>query len=137
MPLKTMADFSNGTNNNDFFRAEILTQRLTDTKGRSISCYDILQSILNQSNSVLVQRKGEWYIVNKMQLEVGSGKLYSTETTQNAYVEQIVNFTSVEVGAMRTIEPVGASIGVYHEHGGGRLHPDNYDFAQGGSGWVK
>ena len=55
LPLKTMADFNSGTGTNDFFNSKILTQRLSDTKGRSISCYDILSSILTASNSKLLQ----------------------------------------------------------------------------------
>ena len=38
--------------------SEILSQRLTDTRGRSISCYDILMSIMVATNSTIRQRKG-------------------------------------------------------------------------------
>jgi len=31
--------------------------------------------------------------------------------------------------------PVASSVGVYHEFGGGRKHPQNYDFASGLTGW--
>jgi len=135
LPLKTMADFSNGTGVNDFFNSKILTQRLSDTKGRSISCYDILSSILTASNSKLLQRGGEWVIINKVQHEAGSGKLFSSATSFINWSDVIFNFSDINVGGRRTIIPVAASTGVYHEHGGGRLHPDNYDFSKGLTGW--
>lgn len=136
LPLKTMADFNNGTGVNDFFNSKILTQRLSDTKGRSISCYDILSSILTASNSFLVQRTGAWHIINKIQHEAGSGSLYSDATTSTAWSDKTVNFSDVNVGARRKIIPVASMVGVYHEHGGGRLHPYNYDFSQGLTGWT-
>ena len=134
LPLYTMADFTgDGTN---IFNSEVLSQRIIDTKGRSVSCYDILSSILEETNSLIVQRNGAWYIVNKLQLEAGVGNLYSAPTTSSAWVENTVSFDKVSVGARRTITPVAATVGVYHEHGGGRLHPDNYDFSEGNTGWV-
>ncbi len=135
LPLRTMADFNNGTGVNDFFNSKILTQRLSDTKGRSISCYDVLSSILTASNSFLTQRNGEWYIVNKYQHEIGSGELYNTATTSTNWSEVIHDFSEITVGGRRTIVPVGSSVGVYQEFGGGRIHPENYDFLQDLTGW--
>lgn len=132
LPLYTMADFVGGGSN--FFESQVLSQRMIDTRGRSISCYDILSSILEETNSLLLQRNGAWYIINKLQLEAGSGSLYSNATTSTAWVENAVNFNEVTVGARRTIMPVAASVGVYHEHGGGRMHPDNYDFSKDAPG---
>ena len=44
----TMADFTgDGTN---IFNSEVLSQRMVDTKGRNVSCYDILSSILEETN---------------------------------------------------------------------------------------
>lgn len=138
LPLKTMADFTTQgvTGFNEYFRSEILTQRFSDTKGRSISCYDILRSILVASFSTLVQRHGEWYIVNKMQHEIGAGRLYSSENQSSTWVSPIHNFSEITKGAMRSIIPVAASVGIFHEFGGGRLHPENYDFSQDLSGWT-
>ncbi len=134
LPLYTMADFTgDGTN---IFNSEVLSQRMVDTKGRNVSCYDILSSILAETNSLIVQRNGAWYIVNKLQLEAGVGSLYSSPVTSSAWVENTVSFDEVSVGARRTITPVAATVGVYHEHGGGRLHPDNYDFSGGSTGWI-
>jgi hypothetical protein len=136
LPLKTMADFNNGTGINDFFNSKILTQRLSDTKGRSISCYDILSSILTASNSFLVQRSGGWHIINKIQHEAGSGKLYTGATSFINWSDVIFNFSDISTGGRRTIIPVAGSVGIYHEYGGGKLHPYNYDFSQGLTGWT-
>lgn len=134
LQLYTMADFTgDGVN---IFNSEVLSQRMIDTKGRSISCYDILSSLLEQTNSLLIQRAGAWHIINKVQLEAGAGSLYSNATTSTAWSENTVNFSDVNVGARRKIIPVASMVGVYHEHGGGRLHPDNYDFSQGLTGWT-
>ena len=134
LPLYTMANFTGDGAN--IFNSEVLSQRMVDTKGRNVSCYDILSSILEETNSLIVQRNGAWYIVNKLQLEAGSGSLYSSPVTSSVWAENTVSFDEVSVGARRTIMPVAASVGVYHEHGGGRLHPDNYDFSQGVTGWT-
>ena len=135
LPLKTMADFSNDGTNNAFFSYYIDSQRIKDVKGRSISCYDILSSILIVSRSKLVQRAGEWVIINKLQHEIGSGKIYSSLSSFTNYLENIYNFEEVSIGARRTIMPVAGSVGVYHEHGGRKSHPANYDFSLDLSGW--
>jgi hypothetical protein len=135
LSLKTMADFSNDGTDNAFFSYYVDSQRIKDIKGRSISCYDILSSILIASNSKLVQRAGEWVIINKLQHEIGSGKLYSDTDTFTNYLESIYNFEEVSVGARRTIMPVAGSVGIYHEHGGRKSHPVNYDYSLGLSGW--
>lgn len=136
LPLYTMADFGNNGTTNAFFKALGLSGRLSDTKGRNISCYDILKSILVASNSKLVQQSGAWYIVNKWQHEQGVGNLFSTLTASTAYSEQTVNFSDVHVGARRTIVPVAATTGVFQEFGGGRSYPENYNFSDGTTGWT-
>ena len=85
---------------------------------------------------MLIQRNGEWYIVNKYQHEIGSGKLYNTATTSINWSEVIHDFSEITVGGRRTIIPVASSVGVYQEFGGGQLHPDNYDFSQALIGWT-
>ena len=135
LPLKTIADFSNDGTVNAFFSYYVDSQRIKDVKGRSISCYNILSSILTASNSKLVQRAGEWVIINKLQHEIGSGKIYSSLSSFTNYLENIYNFEEVSIGARRTIMPVAGSVGVYHEHGGRKSHPANYDFSLDLSGW--
>lgn len=144
LPLYTLADFGNDGQTNAFFKALGLSSRLSDTKGRNISCYDILKSILVASNSKLVQQDGAWHIVNKWQHEQGTGNLFSNLTSSTPYSEQTINFSDVHVGGRRSIVPVAAITGVYHEFGGGRSYPDNFDFRDFGlipefnfPGWTK
>lgn len=126
LPLNTYAGFTNVDNSDNIFDSKVTSQRVKDTKGRSISCYDVLQSILTLTNSILIQRNGEWYIINKTELETG------TVVTGQAEVV----FDEVSRGARRQIQPVASSVGVFNEHGGSRLYPYNYDFKQSLTGWT-
>lgn len=100
--------------------SKVNTQRII-RNGQSISCYDVMDSILTLTNSTLRQRSGAWEIYNKAQHELLAAG---------------ITFDDVTVGARREIVPVASSTGVFHEHGGGALHPDNYDFSIGLSGWT-
>ena len=134
LPLLTLADFINDEGSN-LFNTYIQSQRLNDEKGRSISCYDILESILIISNAQLVQRKGVWQIVNKYQLEQGVGKNYNSPRVFENWSKTLHNFEFIGKGAIRTITPVASSVGVFQEYGGSRRYPDNYDFSETG-GWI-
>src|SRR5690554_4106823 len=101
--------------------SEVLSQRLTDVRGRSISCYDILMSIMVGTNSTIRQRAGQWQVYNKLEHELRTPTIF---------------FDKVEKGAIRTIQPVASSVGVYNEFGGNRLHPNNYDFSLGLANWT-
>jgi hypothetical protein len=101
--------------------SEILSQRLTDTRGRSISCYDILMSIMVATNSTIRQREGQWVVYNKLEHELRTPTIF---------------FDKVERGAIRTIQPVASTVGIYHEHGGGLTYPTNYNFSDGLNGWT-
>lgn len=112
-----------GTN---VMNTKVLSQRVNDNKGRSISCYDILKSILILTNAVLVQRNSRWAIVNKTELYNGTA----------LPAEQYINFSDVLKGARREIIPVASSVGVYQEFGGSKMSPDNYDFSGDLTGWT-
>lgn len=119
LPLNTNVTFirDRGTT---VLSSNILSQRLKDTKGRDVSCYDIIKSICVLTNSFITQQGGEWYLQNKLQHEA-----------------KIVNrtFSDIHTSGRRTIQPVGADVSVFQEFGGGRLHPENYDFSKAFSGW--
>ena len=119
LPLNVTTTFVNGATN--VLDTEILSQRLTDNKGRSISCYDIIKSILVTTNSTIRQVNGEWRLLNKIEQEA---------------LAPSVTFNEVEKGARRTIEPVASSVGVFKEFGGGRKYPLNYDFSQDAIDWT-
>lgn len=104
----------------NYFDTYVYTERFKDVGSGAISCYDILYSILVETNSLLTQSYGKWYIVNKLDLE--------NEMALPA--AQYVNFDSVTVGAIRTIIPVASEVGIYHEFGGSLKKPANYDFSK-------
>ena len=123
LPLNTYAAFTSVDADENIFDSKVYSQRLNDNKGRSISCYDVLESILVLTNSILIQRFGEWYIYNKIQLESGVGL-------------PEITFDEVSRGAIRSIQPVASSVGVYNEFGGGRIYPPNYSFEDGLDNWT-
>src|SRR5690554_2428017 len=121
LDLALVAQIQINQGSTNILDAEILSQRLTDTRGRSISCYDILMSIMVATHSTIRQREGQWVVYNKLEHELRTPTIF---------------FDKVERGAIRTIQPVASSVGVYQEFGGGKPYPDNYDFSDGLTGWT-
>ena len=119
LTLNTQVQLTHGTTN--ILDTEILSQRLKDNKGRNISCYDIIKSILVATNSTIRQKKGTWQVYNKLEHEAQTAS---------------VSFDDVMVGARRTIQPVASSVGVFHEFGGDRLYPDNFNFQSEAINWT-
>jgi hypothetical protein len=117
LSLALVAQIQINQGSTNILDSEILSQRLTDTRGRSISCYDILMSIMVATNSTMRQREGQWVVYNKLEHELRAPTIF---------------FDKVERGAIRTIQPVASSVGVYNEFGGGRSYPENYDFSNFG-----
>lgn len=77
-----------------------------------LNCYDVLKSILDKYNCLFTQYKGEWWIVNKQQLELGGGKVYKydinrTLISSTPYSQDQVFFNHIDVGGFRTIIPAG------------------------------
>ena len=100
--------------------SKVNTQRINN-KNRSISAFDVMDSILTLTNSTLRQRGGKWVMYNKLDHESLSAD---------------VTFDELTIGARREIIPIASSVGVFQEHGGGALHPTNYNFASDLSGWT-
>ena len=121
LPLAYTVDFKTKINGStiDFMYVVASAERLQDDKGKRISCYDILRSILVLSNSTIRQRNGSWTLINKIQHEAVSPQL---------------TFNEVYAGAKRTIQPVFSSVGAFQEFGGDR-YPNNYDFKVA-TGWT-
>lgn len=120
LPLNHTVDFTVGDWTN-VMDAKALSERLKDDKGKSVSCYDILRSILVLTNSTIRQRNGQWTIYNKIQHEA-----LAPSTT----------FDEVYQGAKRTIQPVFSSVGAFQEFGGLMTYPKNHSFDDGITGWT-
>src|SRR5690554_259517 len=121
LPLNSTINFNPIGQSGDFLtNTGGLMERLSSDKGASISCYDIIKSILIVSNSFLVQEKGQWHILNKLEYE-------SRPKTKD--IEQI------NVGGRRLINPPSSKVGVMAEFGGGIKNPINYNF-KSLDGWT-
>lgn len=119
-------------------------QRLTDDRGRNISAYDILSSLLALFNSYIVQRNNEWYIINKWQLENGGGTLYKSNASgayqsSSTFTPTQINFDEISAGGRRKIEAGALEVSLFGEYGGMPIYPNNYDFRlwglNGFDGW--
>ncbi|HHX70997.1 MAG TPA: hypothetical protein GX708_23480, partial [Gallicola sp.] len=73
------------------------------------------------TNSTIRQREGQWVVYNKLEHELRTPTIF---------------FDKVERGAIRTIQPVASSVGIYKEFGGSKTYPENYNFKSGGVGWT-
>ncbi|HZK26266.1 MAG TPA: hypothetical protein VFD00_01815, partial [Thermoclostridium sp.] len=123
LPLVNTVDFKSksGQRTIDVMYTLALSERLEDDKGKKISCFDVLRSILVLTNSTIRQRKGQWRIYNKIQHEA---------------VAPTLNFDEVYQGAKRTIQPVFSSVGAFQEFGGVRSFPRNNTFSNSDAEWV-
>ncbi len=120
LPLVNTVDFKADTTN--IMDAFAMSERLEDDKGKKISCFDVLRSILVLTNSTIRQRKGHWRIYNKIQHEA---------------LAPTLTFNEVYQGAKKTIQPVLASVGAFQEFGGNREFPSNNSFKKNDSNWTK
>ncbi|MVZ65044.1 hypothetical protein GQF61_04215 [Sphingobacterium sp. DK4209] len=94
-------------------------------------CYTILKSILAQFNCLLTQYKGEWWIVNKYELELGYGILFEYDTNGTLLgisreTMPEVYFSSVNVGAEKISHPAGAKNTILLDNGQDMIYPLNY-----------
>lgn len=116
--------FDNSTVSPDFDSYEF-TNYLADTyvselafvkdfeKEEALDCYTILKRIMDQANCLLTQYKGEWWVMNKADLENGQGvriKYYSDGIFQSVerFSFEEVTFNAIDTGGQRTIIPAGA-----------------------------
>lgn len=86
-------------------------ERFLEENG-SKNCYDILKGLLDKYNCLLTQYKGEWWIFNKEQLELGVGTRYSYNSALTLlgsapFSQSEVNFNLINSGGQRTIIPAG------------------------------
>ncbi|GHE34950.1 hypothetical protein [Sphingobacterium griseoflavum] len=112
----------------------------------TLDCYTIIKNIMDMGNCVITQRRGEWWVVNKKDLEVGNsivhhydtGGVYIPRTNRQNFGETYFNL--IDVGGQRTIIPAGAKNTYLLDHGDNRLYPVNRTL-RGGlvdvQGWSK
>ena len=99
----------------------------------TLDCYTIIKKICDQFNCLITQAKGEWWIVNKEQLEIGYGKVILfdhlgefVEEFPFTQEENVINL--IDVGGERSIIPTGAKNTLLVDHGESIKYPKNRTF---------
>lgn len=116
--LNIICDFTcleiTGLTANDHFLSKIFIseKRFIKNDEENISCYDVLMSILDQFNCLLTQYKGEWWMVNKEQLELGNGNVFKYSMSnvfisKSGFTQNEINFSKIDTGGTRSIIPAG------------------------------
>lgn len=104
---------------------------ITDEENEeTMSCYDVIKSICDVFNCLFTQYKGEWWIVNKEQIEIGYGSLWTFDFEGNlqnvsTFDQKEITFNLIDTGGQRTIIPAGAKNTYLLSHGDDRLYPVN------------
>ena len=99
-------------------------------KEETLDCYTILQSIMNQFNCLLTQKGGEWWIVNKADLDHGKGIVFGLDPNGNQvsfgrmeFGE--ITFNLMDTGGQRAIIPAGAKNTYILDNGEEQVYPKN------------
>lgn len=102
-------------------------------KGDLEKCYTILQALMDEYNCLLTQYKGEWWVVNKSNLEQGSGTIWRYEYDGTPISKDTVKFgetffSLIDTGGERTIIPAGAKNTYLLNNGSEMIYPYNFTF---------
>lgn len=126
-------DFSGNELNNPFNDTLVSEYRLATNLEtlETMNCYEVLQCIMNQFNCLITQYKGEWWIMNKFDLDKGSGIrfIYDFEGVfqdmeRITFSEQFFNL--IDAGGERTLIPTGSKNSYLLDHGLDMIYPLNY-----------
>ena len=97
----------------------------------TMNCYEVLQRIMNQFNCLITQYKGEWWIVNKFDLDNGKGVRFIYDfdglfqsMDRITFAEEY--FSLIDTGGERTLIPAGAKNTYLLEHGIDMIYPLNH-----------
>lgn len=104
---------------------------VTDEENQeTMSCYDVLKRIMDQCNCLLTQYKGEWWVVNKFDMELGESTrfIYNSEGVYQS-IERITfgeeHLSLIDTGGQRTLIPAGAKNTYLLSHGDNIIYPKN------------
>jgi len=95
-----------------------------------MNCYEVLQHIMDQFNCLITQYKGEWWIVNKYDMDMGGGVRHVYEFNGVYQSTDRVSFTEtyfnlIDSGSERTRIPTGAKNTYLLDYGKELLYPVN------------
>lgn len=127
------SEFEAWETNNPLYDTWVNEYRLaTDLETlETMNCYEVLQRIMNQFNCLITQYKGEWWIVNKFDLDNGKGVsfIYTFDGLFQS-MERITfseeYFSLIDTGGERTLIPAGAKNTYLLEHGIDMIYPLNH-----------
>lgn len=102
----------------------------------TMNCYEVLQRIMNQFNCLITQYKGEWWIVNKFDLDNGKGVrfIYDFEglfQSMDRITFSEEYFSLIDTGGERTLIPAGAKNTYLLDHGIDMIYPLNHSLNSG------
>ena len=96
----------------------------------TMNCYDVLRRIMDQCNCLLTQYKGEWWVLNKFDMELGES-IHFRYDSDGVFqsVERIKfgeeHFSLIDTGGQRTLIPAGAKNTYLLQHGDNIIYPKN------------
>jgi len=119
--------------NNPFFDTWVNEYRIsTDFETQeTLNCYEVLQSLMNEYNCLITQYKGEWWIVNKFDIDNGGGVQFIYDfngvfqSIQRVSFEETY-FNHINTGGERTLIPAGAKNTYVLDHGPEMIYPLNH-----------
>ncbi|MGM1431149.1 hypothetical protein ACS126_17980 [Sphingobacterium lactis] len=128
------SEFQHWETNNPFYDTWVNEYRLvTDLQTmETMDCYEVLQKLLNQFNCLLTQHKGEWWIINKYDLDYGKGVRFVYNSNGEFQLMDRVSFDEkyfgvINSGGERTIIPAGAKNTYLLDYGKEQIYPRNND----------
>lgn len=130
------ADFDSYEYTNPFYDTWVNEYRIvTDLETlETKNCYEVLQAIMNQFNCLVTQYKGEWWIVNKYDIDNGEGVrfIYDFEGVYQS-IERITFgetfFNLIDTGGQRTLIPAGAKNTYLLDNGPSMIYPLNHSLS--------
>lgn len=132
------AEFEAWEKNNPLYDTWVNEYRLaTDLETlETTNCYEVLQRVMNQFNCLITQYKGEWWIVNKFDLDNGKGVrfIYTFDGLFQSMDRIIFSeeyFSLIDTGGERTLIPAGAKNTYLLDHGIDMIYPLNHSLNSG------
>ncbi len=105
---------------------------VTDAENEeTLDCYSIITKMGAEGNCFVTQYKGEWWVINKSDLEHGLSILhrYNFNSTRKVAVSKInfgeQYFNHIDTGGQRTLIPAGAKNTYELNHGENVIYPTN------------
>ena len=136
--INILADFycdENDDNQNAFLDTYVSELRFVKSEENqdTLDCYTVLKSICDTFNCFFTQYKGEWWVVNKEQIENGVGNVFKLDFEGNyiedyEFIQDESSFGIIDAGGERTLIPAGGKNTYLLEHGENTLYPKNRTF---------